>query len=234
MTLIPLLTLPSTLDYTAIGLLFLAWAGTGWIVEHPPASRPSVTTLMVAFRRSWMQEFVLRNPRLFDAAVINSLRQGTAFFASACMIAIGGGAALIGNPERLSGLASDLTLPAETSMLELKVLLVLFFVGAAFLKFVWAHRLFGYCEILMAAVPNDPDDPEAYPRAAQAAGINITAARSFNRGLRAVFFAMAALGWLLGGLALMLTTLATIGVILRAEFASASREVIMGRDPGRR
>lgn len=234
MTLIPLLTLPSTLDYAAVGLLFLAWAGTGWIVEHPPASRPSVTTLMVAYRRTWMQEFVLRNPRLFDAAVVNSLRQGTAFFASACMIAIGGGAALIGNPERLHGLASDLTLPAGTSMLELKVLLVLFFVGAAFLKFVWAHRLFGYCEILMAAVPNDPEDPEAYPRAAQAAGINITAARSFNRGLRAVFFAMAALGWLLGGLALMLTTLATIGVILRAEFASASREVIMGRDPGRR
>lgn len=229
MTLLPLLALPDALDYAAVAFLVLAWALVGWIVEHPPARHLSVSVLMAEYRRTWMEEFVLRNPRLFDASVLGSLRQGTAFFASACMIAIGGGTAAIGNPDRLAGLAADLTLPVASSMLELKLILVMLFVGGAFLKFVWAHRLFGYCEILMAAVPNDPDDPSAYPRAAQAAEINITAARSFNRGLRAVFFALAALGWLLGGAALILTTLATTAVILRSEFASASRDVILGR-----
>jgi uncharacterized membrane protein len=36
------------------------------------------------------------------------------------------------------------------------VALVVAFLANALLKFIWAHRLFGYCSILMAAVPNDP------------------------------------------------------------------------------
>ena len=75
---------------------------------------------------------------------------------------------------------------------------MLLFLADALLKFIWSNRLFGYCAVLMAAVPNDADDPRAFHRAAQAAEVNITAARSFNRGLRSVYFALAALAWLLG------------------------------------
>jgi uncharacterized membrane protein len=114
-------------------------------------------------------------------------------------------------------------------VLELKVVLVLLFVANALLKFIWAHRLFGYCTIMMAAVPNDVDDPQALPRAAAAAEINITAARSFNRGLRSIYFALGALGWLLGAYALLFTTLITAAVLLRREFVSQSRLIIMTR-----
>ena len=81
----------------------------------------------------------------------------------------------------------------------------------------------------MAAVPNDHADPQAFPRAAQAAEINITAAKSFNRGLRSIYFALAALGWVLGPWALMATTLLACGVLLRREFASHSRAVMLNR-----
>jgi len=175
------------LDLLAVVLLLLAWAGTGHFCEHPPAHRPSVSWLMKEHRRAWMREMVSRSPRIFDASVIDSLRRGTAFFASGSMIAIGGGMALIGNQDRLETLVEDLTLPTDTVRLELRVILVLFIVANAFLKFVWAHRVFGYCAILMAAVPNAPEDPRAYPLAAQAAEVNINAARNFNSGLRAVF-----------------------------------------------
>ncbi|MGP3698316.1 DUF599 domain-containing protein [Rhodobacter sp. NSM] len=222
------------LDLLAVALLLVAWGGTGFLCEHPPARRPSVSYLMKDHRRAWMREMVSRSPRIFDASVIDSLRRGTAFFTSGSMIAIGGGMALIGNPDRLETLVEDLTLPTDTVRLELRVILVLFIAANAFLKFVWSHRVFGYCAILMAAVPNEPDDPRAYPLAAQAAEVNINAARNFNSGLRAVFFALAALGWLLGPVALILTTLATSFAILRAEFGSATREAIIdpgGRDP---
>lgn len=218
-------------DVLALGLLLLVWGCTGWIIEHPPARRASVSVLMTDYRREWMRQFVTRQPRIFDANVIDSLRQGTAFFASATMIAIGGGIALVGNSDRLVGLAQDLTLATEALIVEVKVILVLLFVASAFLKFVWSHRLFGYCAVLMAAVPNDPDDPLAYVRAGQAAEINITAARSFNRGLRSVYFALGALGWLLGPEALIVSTLFTASVLMRREFASVSREVILGLPP---
>lgn len=219
-----------SLDALALGFLLLAWIGIGWLIEHSPAARPSVSTLMVAYRRDWMYEFVTRQPRIFDATVIDSLRQGTAFFASATMIAIGGGIALIGNSDRLVGLAEDLTLRAEVMAIEVKVIVVLLFVANAFLKFVWAHRLFGYCAILMAAVPNDPEDPIARHRAAQAAEINITAAKGFNRGLRSVYFALGALGWMLGPWGLLIATLLTTAVLARREFASTSRTVMLARD----
>lgn len=217
------------LDAAAVALLLAAFAAIGWLIEHPPASRPSVSVLMEGYRRAWMREFVTREPRIFDANVIDSLRQGTAFFASACMIALGGGIALIGNSERLQGLAEDLTLPAQAVAIEIKVILVLLFVANAFLKFVWAHRLFGYCSVLMAAVPNDPADPTAFHRAAQAGEINITAARGFNRGMRSVYFGLGALGWLLGPLALIATAAATTIVLARREFASRSRSVMLER-----
>jgi uncharacterized membrane protein len=216
-------------DMIALGLLILAWALTGWLVEHPPARYPSVSALMAEYRRDWMRQFVTRSPRIFDANVIDSLRQSTAFFASASMIAIGGGVALLGNVTQLEGLAQELALATKGVRVELKIILVLVFLANALLKFVWAHRLFGYCAILMAAVPNDASDPLAYPRAAQAAEINITAAKSFNRGLQAIYFALAAISWLLGPWALMVGTVVTCVVLIRREFASLSRVVMLNR-----
>jgi len=220
------LSAPDLLALLVIGLL---WAVSGWLIEHPPASRPSVSVLMQDYRRDWMRQFLTRQPRIFDATLIDSLRQGTAFFASTCMIAIGGGVALIGNSDRLRGLTEDFALPADTFQVELKIVLSLAFLANALLKFVWAHRLFGYCSILMAAVPNDHADPHAGHRAMQAADINITAAKNFNRGLRSVYFALAALGWLFGPVALAAAALACTVVLMRREFASQSRDVMLRR-----
>ncbi|MTI01462.1 DUF599 domain-containing protein [Roseibium sp. RKSG952] len=222
----------SPLDYLAILLLLLAWQGIGWRIENPSAQKPSVSMMMDDFRRGWMQEMVTRQPRMFDAQVVAAMRQGSTFFASTTMIAIGGGLALLGNTERLAGVAQDLAIGSAPAMVwEIKILIVVLFLSNAFLKYVWAHRLFGYCAVIMAAVPNDPEDPQAYPRAAQAAEICVTAARSFNRALRVTYFALAAIAWILGPLALILTTLITLGVLYRREFASHSRGILMSMPP---
>jgi len=182
---------------------------------------------MQEFRRDWMRQFLTRQPRIFDATMIDSLRQGTAFFASASMIAIGGGVALMGNAGVAVGLAEDLTLPADPVAFQIRVLPVIAFLANALLKFVWAHRLFGYCAILMAAVPNDPAAPDAMERALQAAEVNIHAAKNFNRGLRAIYFALGALGWLLGPLGLLATVTMVSAVLIRREFASQSRQIML-------
>ena len=217
----------SSTDGLALLALVLAWLFAGWLTEHPPASMPSVSCLMEEYRRDWMRVFVTRQPRIFDATLIDSLRQSTAFFVSASMIAIGGGVALIGNTETLQRLAHELPFSPSGPDFGLRMLPVIGFLANALLKFVWAHRLFGYCSILMAAVPNDPDDATAFHRAGQAADINITAAKSFNRGLRSIYFALAGLGWLLGALGLFIGTVVVTAVLLRREFASHSRQVLL-------
>lgn len=219
------------LDLAMLGLLVLAWLLSGWFSEHPPAMRPSVSWAMEEYRRDWMRTFVTRQPRIFDATLIDSLRQGTAFFASACMIAIGGGVAVIGNAAAVQRLADELPIDGTGPDVAVKMLPVIVFLANALLKFVWAHRLFGYCSILMAAVPNDPGDALAFHRAGQAAEINITAAKSFNRGLRSIYYALAALGWLLGPWGLLAGTVLATGILIRREFASHSRQVILRRAP---
>jgi len=215
------------LDMAALAVTLALWLGSGWLIENPPARWPSVTRLMQGYRHEWMVQFVTRNPRVFDGTIIDSLRQGTAFFASASMIAVGGGLAMIGNPALLMGLAADLPLPADLADMRLRGVLVVLFLVNALLKFVWANRLFGYCAIMMAAVPNDPSDPFARVRAGQAADLNITAARSFNRGLRSIYFALGSLGWLIGPWALMAAATVTALVLLRRDFSSTSRKVML-------
>jgi len=220
------------LDLAAAILLVGCWLWIGWTTEHPPVHRPSVGKLMEGYRREWMRQLVTRQPRIFDSAMIDGLRQSTTFFASTALIAIGGGLALIGNPEQLTSLAADFALGTAPKLLwETRILTAILFGVNAFLKFVWSHRLFSYSAIAMAAVPNDVTDPLAYPRAEQAARLNINAAKSFNRGLRAVYFALASLAWLLGPLALIGATLFTVAMLWRREFASLARRALLENPP---
>lgn len=230
MNIIDQLALFTSFDFAALALLFVLWFVIGWRVEHPSHKFPSTTVIMANYRRKWMEQMVQRDPRMFDAQILASLRQGTAFFASTSVIALGGTLALIGNADRLAGLAEDITLAEQPIIVwELKLLVVAFFLTNGFLKFVWSNRLFGYCAVLMAAVPVAPDDPKALPMAAQAGEINVTAARSFNRGLRSIYFALAATAWLAGPLALVLAATVSGIVIWRREFASVSRKILLDK-----
>ena len=218
----------SVLDITAVAFLVVGWLLIGWWIDRPNPTHPSVSNLMASYRREWMEQMVTRDPRIFDAQILSSLRQGTAFFASTCIIAIGGTLAVIGNAEKVSGVANDLILARDPAFVwEIKLVGIALFLTNGFLKFVWSNRLFGYTAVLVASVPNDTSDPRAIPRANQAAEIGITAARGFNRGLRSVYFALATAAWLAGPIPLLCATAFTLGVIYRREFASNSRQILL-------
>ena len=231
MTMSDVLTLFSTADAAAVALILAGWLGIGWRIEHP-GPRPSVSILMAENRREWLRMAIERGNRIVDSQILGMLRANSSFFASSTLIAIGGTLALLGNSDQLRGVVSDLGVIDRSSEVfwEIKLILVLLFMVNAFLKFVWANRLFGYCGVLMGAIPNDPADPRAMPRAQKAAQINIFAARSFNRGLRSIYFAMAAAGWFLGPWGLLAATLTTCAILWRREFASQSRELLLTRD----
>ncbi len=220
------------LDIAAVGFLVAVWLLLGWMIDYPSAKRPSVTVLMADRRRAWMREMVQRDVRIFDSQILASLRQGTAFFASTNIFAIGGVLALMGNTEPLTGIAAEVTDAATPAVIwQVKLGVVALFLTNAFLKFVWANRVFGYCAVLMAAVPNAPDDPKAMPQAMQAAELNVRAAINFNRGLRAMYFALGALAWLAGPWVLVLATFIVGWVVWSREFASIPRRILLEEAP---
>lgn len=226
-----LLGLFTALDALAVGLLLAAWGGLGLLIERPLAGRRSVTVMMSGLRREWMRQFARRDVRIFDSQIIGNLRQATAFFASTAILAVGGLFTVIGNAEALRTVTGGLLADARpVELLQIKLLAVELFLVEAFLRFVWANRVFGYCAVVMGAVP-EPSHPDATRLAAQAAELNIRAAYNFNRGLRSIYFALAALTWALGATALIVATAACVWTLLSREFTSRPHRILKEGEP---
>jgi uncharacterized membrane protein len=224
---------PGIWDIAALAIFFGCMLGMTRLIEHSCDARPSTSRMMAYYRRRWMQEVPSRANRVVDTSLLVALRNGASFFASGAMIAIGGIAALLGQTERLVDVVGDFAggfaggASASQTDWEAKLLFLLILMVGAFLKFVWSHRLFGYCAILMGATPENGGAEETAAAVERAALLNISAGRSFNRGLKMVYFALAALAWFLGPAAFAAASLLTAGMIHRREFRSDSRRALL-------
>lgn len=220
-------------DFVGAAYLLFCWMFTNWLIEVRVGKEMSTGDLMIQYRRAWFREAARREGRIFDATLLNSLRNGAAFFASASLAALGASVALLGQTDELAHVATDLAsdLSAPRTAWIVKLIVVIAFLAIGFLNFVWSHRIFGYCAVILGAVPNDYDSPDLEPMANKAAELNITAARRFNRGLRAIYFALATLAWLVGTWALAISITVTTWVLLQREFRSKTRTILM-KDKG--
>ncbi|WP_062220187.1 MULTISPECIES: DUF599 domain-containing protein [unclassified Aureimonas] len=210
----------------------LGWAIYSFAVDGTALSSHGLSRRMNSQREIWMWTMLKRDLRMIDTAIMTGLQQGTGFFASACIFAIGGCFALIGAADHIASVVTDLPLEGnfDRALLETKLLgLVTIFIFA-FFKFGWAYRLFNYCTILIGAVPMAREaeaDQDAAERAVRRAiRMNQIAARHFNSGLRAIFFGMAYLGWFLGPKVLMLTTTIVILILARRQFFSEANDCL--------
>lgn len=221
-------------DVAALVVFFGCLLGMTRLIEHSTDDRPSTSRLMANYRRRWMEEMPSRSNRMVDAALLVTLRNGTAYFASGAIIAIGGIAALLGQTERLLDVATDFAgefssdIGTNQAAWEAKLIFIAFLMVNAFLKFVWSHRLFGYCAILMGATPESGDPGKIAAMVERSAQVQISAGRSFNRGLRMTYFSLAALAWFLGPVPLAIATLVTTLMLYRREFWSDSRRALLG------
>lgn len=219
-------------DFVALVLLIGTQFTMSVLIEHSGPGWPSTSRLMERYRRAWMEQLARREARVFDASLLTTLRNGSAFFASTCLIAVGGVLALLGQTERALAILSDLGAGAVAGhgpVWEAKLLVILVLMVSAFLQFVWSHRLFGYAVVLFGAMPEWTDEAGRAAAVDRASRLQVSAARSFNRGLRAVYFALAGLAWFLGPFAMMLATGLTAAMLVRREFFSASRRALMSR-----
>lgn len=216
-------------DALAAVCLLFSWLAVGWWVEDRP-SHKSASTLMMSHRLAWMREMAKREPRILDGNLLGGLQNSSSFFASTTLLGLGGVLAMLGQAESLGKVAHALPLsgPVSPDGLRLRLIAPLFFIAYAFFKFAWAQRLFGYCAVLIGATPEwDAEREKEIMVAADRAGrVNGLAARSFNRGLRSMYFTLGSLAWLIGPLTLVLATAAVVLMINRREFHSESRAAI--------
>src|ERR1700716_4055546 len=82
-------------DLFGIVFFLIAWFGYRFLVERQNTSYPSLNTLMDKHRMQWMLVMAERDQRMVDSSIMGSLQNGTAFFASTSLIALGTSAALL-------------------------------------------------------------------------------------------------------------------------------------------
>jgi uncharacterized membrane protein len=213
-----------SVDIVAVGFFILEWTVYAITLEHTAYGRDSLSSRMHVYREVWIRRMLERQTRMVDTQIMASLQNGTAFFASTSLLAVGGALALLRSTnEALAVLrALPIDLSPSPALWEIKCVgLVLIFVYA-FFKFAWAYRLFNYVAILLGAMPpaEQRDTPEAEAHVARTTKLFEAAGRHFNRGQRAFFFALGYLGWFVSPWVLFITTALVVIVTWRRQFAS--------------
>lgn len=223
----------SMADLATLAFFMGVWAFHTLAAEGKVFHRVSLSTAMNAQREAWMRTMARRELRMIDTGIMTGLQQGTAFFASASLVAVGGCFAMLRASGEALAVLTDLPLVPDTSRgaFELKLLGLICILAFAFFKFGWSYRLFNYCSILIGAVPIARDEltvPHHLETAVRrATRMNVLAGRHFNAGMRAIFFSIGYLGWFLGPAAFALTTLLLLAVLLRRQFYSAARRAAL-------
>jgi len=215
----------SAADAIALFGFLAAWLGYSLVVDHGPLATRTLSSAMDRQRRNWVEMMQSHDVRIADVNILSGLQQGTAFFASASILAIGGCLAILGSSDNVSAVIEDIV-PAgggsggtlfEAKMIGLAVIFVY-----AFFKFGWSYRLINYASILTGALP--PAARSGTERATlaidRATHFLRLGGSNFNRGQRAFNFGLAYLCWLGGPWYLLGASALVLLVLVHRQFWS--------------
>ena len=220
----------NALDYLALVWFLGSWISyqrfTDWAAGK---GRPSLMSIMSRYRLDWWQAMVSRELRIVDAAILTNLSNSAAFFASTTLLILGGLLALLGTSDRVMAIVSDLPFSAHTDavMWEYKIFLLLAIFVYAFFKFTWSLRQHNFCSVLVGASPSRETDPDELAKfVARSARLASSASNTFNYGLRAYYFGLAALSWFLNSWVFMAVTTFVVAILYFREFHSDALRVL--------
>ncbi len=221
------------LDWAALVWFLLAWAAYAVFARNRGRKQPSLLAAGEQVRNRWMLEATYRDPRVFDAVVLQKLATSPSFFASTTILIIGGLLAMLGSNEQATAMVRELPFAARTSVqvFDMKVLVLVAVFVYAFFRFTWSLRQYNFGALLVAALP-DPErmktlgDEVRQRMAGRAAGLVSMAAESFNDGLRAYYMAFASVTWFFSPLAFIAATAIVVGILYQREFRSEALQLL--------
>jgi uncharacterized membrane protein len=221
------------LDWTGIAVWLACWIGFQYLA-HRMSSRSSLGAALAPLRHDWMREAYARENRVTDAALVGNLMQSSTFLASTTLLVIGGLFALLGTVERGAEVVQHLPFsrPASAALFEIKAVLLTLTFAYAFFRFTWSLRQFNLLNILLGAYPPMPAgraltlSGEAASAAdtmiQRAARLNELAGANFTQGLRAYYFAVPLLLWLVNPWLFIIGCIAVTFSTYMMEFRSAT------------
>lgn len=212
-----------------VDILALAWFSLVWTGYTLYAKRKAKVVSCLSFemrrkRNHWMQQMLRRDNKMADVGLISTLERNVSFFASSCLLILAGLLTVLTSSERLSHVLSGLipwSVQSETQI-QVKILLLAFIYVFGFFQFTWSLRQYGFGGVLIGAAPDGKalTDEEQLLYANRTAKVIDQAGHSFNYGLRAIYFSLAALTWFIDAWIFMVVTVLVVLILKQREFHS--------------
>ena len=214
------------LDALALVWFFVCWVGYTYYADRRRWGTRELASALHEYRLRWMRRLLERDNRIADVAALSSMLGSDNLFATATLFILAGLVTILGAVDQVQTVASGISFIAASSRetWEIKLLVLVGIFVYAFFKFAWSLRQFNFAQVLVAAAPmpaekDAPDRPDFAPRAAM---LVTRAVSSFNRGLRAYFFGLAALSWFIQPWALALASVWVVLVLYRRDCRSVT------------
>jgi uncharacterized membrane protein len=202
----------------------ICWLGYTLGVPLVEKRYPSLSVIMSQQRRRWVANATRRESPM-DAILSGNLMQSVSFLASTSMLLVLAVFAafnqLPGLIETIRGFGLSTTYTTADLQIHLLVLLSIFVVS--FFAFTLSLRQFNHFCIMIGAISHDTSTTEEEIDAI--AQLNSLAAKNFNSGIRAYYFAVPAVAWFAADWLAIVVGLITLGFIVHREFLSSAHRV---------
>lgn len=217
------LSLPADFDLLqgiAIAALFLAWFSYAATLRFFASG--SLNEQLSNVREQWLRASVTRGQKPFDAILLGHIVNSIAFFGSATLIVLAGIATVFARARSVHETVSGLTMagPSSFELFVLHLAVLGAILAMAFFSFTYALRKLIYVLALVGALPEGPLEPPEEARregmVCAAATVLSQALKTFNFGIRAFYYSIAALGLFVSPwLCIALTFLASATLMYR-------------------
>jgi len=223
------------LDWIALVYFLVMWTGYAPFVQWRGRRVQMLNSAMIDHRRAWMEAQLGRDVKVADTVIVGHIMSTAGFFASTTVIVI---AALIGvlfNLGLVTRLGTGSVWPAAgPTPIEIKLILILIVAVYAFQSFTWSIRQANFAAVLMGAAPPPSTDRALLRRIAVSMGNIMTGtAQSYDNGMRAYYFALGAVTWVVSPVVFMIATTGVVALLLhrqtRSSTALALTEVAIAR-----
>jgi len=138
---------------------------------------------------------------------------------------------MLGTTDRVMDVVADMPFARPESELfsRINILLTISIFVYAFFKFTWSIRQYHFCTVLVGAAPltKEPQGHDEYID--MMTKVASHAAEDFNQGLRAFYFAFAAIAWFFHPWLSVASSAVVVYILYQREFRSRTLRALTGR-----
>ncbi len=228
----------SALDIASFIWFLVCWMGYSLFSRRAAKKRNSLASVLYRYRMEWVKKLSQSGMSEVDAELLASLERQVSFLASTSLLILASLVTVLGTASNRLMDLSSLRFVTEVSLgvIQIKLMALIFIFIYAFFTFTWSIRQYGFCFILFGSSFHTV---KYYKEAASYSAIAIDrdfeamgkvldrAAHSYNYGIRAYYFAMAALAWFINSWFFFGACAIVVWVLYRREFHSSSLKAMV-------